>query len=59
MYPLELIQSVRLITEVYIEIAPEENVLCITDRTMPLQDMYISASDGMIVSAGNRQQTPI
>lgn len=32
MYPLELIQSVRLITDVCLEVAPGENVLCIADK---------------------------
>jgi leucyl aminopeptidase (aminopeptidase T) len=31
MYPLELIQSVRLITDVCLDVAPGENVLCIVD----------------------------
>jgi hypothetical protein len=31
MYPLELIQSARMITDVCLEIAPGEDVLCIAD----------------------------
>jgi len=32
MYPLELIQSVRLITDVCLDVAPGENILCVVDR---------------------------
>ncbi len=45
MYPLELIQSVRLITDVCLEIAPGENVLCITDSEEKMDVMTLIAAE--------------
>jgi len=45
MYPLELIQSVRLITDVCLEIAPGENVLCIADREENMDVVTLIAAE--------------
>jgi leucyl aminopeptidase (aminopeptidase T) len=45
MYPLELIQSVRLITDVCLEIAPGENVLCITDSEEKMDVVTLIAAE--------------
>lgn len=45
MYPLELIQSVRLITDVCLEIAPGENVLCITDSEDKMDVITLIAAE--------------
>jgi len=45
MYPLELIQSVRLITDVCLEVAPNENVLCITDNEENMDVMNLIAAE--------------
>ncbi len=45
MYPLELIQTVRLITDVCLEVAPKESVLCITDRQENMDVMGLIAAE--------------
>ena len=45
MYPLELIHNVRLITDVCLEIAPGENVLCITDSEEKMDVITSPMSD--------------
>lgn len=45
MYPIELIQSVRLITDVCLEVAPGENVLCITDREANMEVITLIAAE--------------
>jgi 2,5-dihydroxypyridine 5,6-dioxygenase len=45
MYPLELIQSVRLITDVCLEVARGENVLCIADGEESMEVMILIASE--------------
>jgi hypothetical protein len=45
MYPLELIQSVRLITDVCLEIAPGENVLCVTDSEEKMDVVTLIAAE--------------
>ncbi len=45
MYPIELIQSVRLITDVCLEVAPGENVLCITDREANMEVIELIAAE--------------
>ena len=45
MYPLELIQSVRLITDVCLEIAPGEDVLCITDSEEKMDVITLIAAE--------------
>ena len=45
MYPLELIHSVRLITDVCLEIVPGENVLCITDSEEKMDVMTLIAAE--------------
>ena len=45
MYPYELIQSVRLITDVCLEIAPGENVLCITDAEEKMDVITLIAAE--------------
>jgi leucyl aminopeptidase (aminopeptidase T) len=45
MYPYELIQSVRLITDVCLEIAPGENVLCITDAQEKMDVITLVAAE--------------
>jgi len=45
MYPLELIQSARLITDVCLEIAPGENVLCITDSEDKMDVITLIAAE--------------
>ena len=45
MYPLVLIQSVRLITDVCLEIAPGEDVLCIADREEYMQVVNLIAAE--------------
>jgi len=45
MYSFELIQSVRLITDVCLEIAPGENVLCITDGEEKMDVITLIAAE--------------
>jgi len=45
MYPLELIQSVRLITDVCLEVAPGEDVLCIADREENMEILTLIAAE--------------
>ena len=45
MYPLELIQSVRLITDVCMEISPGEDVLCIADKEENMDVMTLMAAE--------------
>ena len=45
MYPLELIQSVRLITDVCLEVAPGENVLCIADGEESMEVLTLIAAE--------------
>jgi 2,5-dihydroxypyridine 5,6-dioxygenase len=45
MYPLELIHNVRLITDVCLEIAPGENVLCITDSEEKMDVVTLIAAE--------------
>jgi hypothetical protein len=44
-YPLELIQSVRLITDVCLEISPGEDVLCIADKEENMDVMTLIAAE--------------
>ena len=45
MYPLELIQTVRLITDVCLEVAPGENVLCIADGEESMEIVTLIAAE--------------
>lgn len=45
MYPLELIQSVRLITDVCLEVAPGEDVLCTADGEEKMDVMTLIAAE--------------
>ena len=45
MYPLELIQSVRLITDVCLEVAPGEDVLCTVDGEDKMDVMTLIAAE--------------
>lgn len=45
MYPLELIQSVRLITDVCLEVAPGEDVLCTADGEDKMDVMTLIAAE--------------
>ena len=45
MYPLEMIQSVRLITDVCLEVAPGEDVLCIADREEYMEILNLIAAE--------------
>ncbi len=45
MYSLELIQSVRLITDVCLEVAPGDDVLCTTDREERMDVMTLVAAE--------------
>jgi 2,5-dihydroxypyridine 5,6-dioxygenase len=45
MNPLELIRSVRLITDVCLEVAPGENVLCLADREEHMEIMSLVAAE--------------
>jgi leucyl aminopeptidase (aminopeptidase T) len=45
MYPLELIQSVRLITDVCLDVASGENVLCIADREENMEVITLIAAE--------------
>jgi leucyl aminopeptidase (aminopeptidase T) len=45
MYPLELIQSVRLITDVCLEISPGEDVLCTADGEERMDVMTLIAAE--------------
>jgi leucyl aminopeptidase (aminopeptidase T) len=45
MYPLELIRSVRLMTDVCLEVSPDENVLCITDTEENMDVMTLIAAE--------------
>jgi len=45
MYPLELIQSVRLITDVCLDVTPGENVLCLVDREENMELMTLIAAE--------------
>ena len=45
MYSFELIQTVRLITDVCLEIAPGENVLCITDSEEKMDVITLIAAE--------------
>jgi leucyl aminopeptidase (aminopeptidase T) len=45
MYPLELIQSVRLITDVCLEVAPGQDVLCIADTEESMGVMTLTAAE--------------
>ena len=45
MYPLELIQSVRLITDVCLEVAPGEDVLCIADGEEKIEAVTLIAAE--------------
>ncbi len=45
MYPLELIQSVRIITDVCLEVAPGEDVLCIADREENMEILTLIAAE--------------
>ena len=47
MYPIELIQSVRLITDVCLEVGPGENVLCIVDREENMEVGTLIAAECM------------
>lgn len=45
MYPLEVIQAVRLITDVCLEVAPGEDVLCIADREENMEILTLIAAE--------------
>ncbi len=45
MYPMELIRGVRLITDVCLEIAPGENVLCIVDAEENMEVVSLIAAE--------------
>jgi len=45
MYPLELIQSVRLITDVCLEVTPGENVLCIAEGEESMEVLTLIATE--------------
>jgi len=45
MYPLELIHSVRLITDVCLEVTPGQNVLCIADREENMEVVTLIAAE--------------
>ncbi len=45
MHPLELINPVRLITDVCLEVSPGENVLCIADREENLEILNLIAAE--------------
>ncbi len=45
MNPLELIRSVRLITDVCLEVAPGENVLCLADREENMEIVSLVAAE--------------
>lgn len=45
MYPWELIKSVRLITEVCLEVAPGDHVLCIADQEEKMEVVNLIAAD--------------
>ena len=45
MNPLELIRSVRLITDVCIEVSPGETVLCIADREENMEILTLVAAE--------------
>jgi 2,5-dihydroxypyridine 5,6-dioxygenase len=45
MGPLELIRSVRLITDVCLEVSPGENVLCIADREHDMEVLTLIAAE--------------
>lgn len=45
MYPLEVIQGIRLITDVCLEVAPGEDVLCIADREENMEILTLIAAE--------------
>jgi leucyl aminopeptidase (aminopeptidase T) len=45
MYPLEVIRSVRLITDVCLDVAPGENVLCIADGEDSMEVLTLIAAE--------------
>jgi len=45
MYPLEVIQGVRLITDVCLEVAPGQDVLCIADREENMEILTLIAAE--------------
>jgi leucyl aminopeptidase (aminopeptidase T) len=45
MYPLEMIQAVRLITDVCLEVAPGEEVLCVADREEYMEVLTLVAAE--------------
>ena len=45
MYPLEVIQRVRMITDVCLEVAPGEEVLCIADREENMEILTLVAAE--------------
>jgi leucyl aminopeptidase (aminopeptidase T) len=45
MYPLEVMQGVRLITDVCLEIAPGEDVLCVADREENMEILSLIAAE--------------
>ena len=47
MNPLELIRGVRLITDVCLEVAPGETVLCIADRQENLEILSLQRLNAM------------
>ena len=45
MYPLDVIQAVRLITDVCLEVAPGQDVLCIADREENMEILTLIAAE--------------
>jgi hypothetical protein len=45
MYPLEVIHGVRLITDVCLEVAPGEEVLCVADREENMEILTLVAAE--------------
>ena len=51
MYPLELIQGVRLITDVCLDVTPGENVLCLVDREENIKN-FLPVIDDLFEKVG-------